>query len=92
MSFVITHVQKRDVKNKMDGVNRILSLVPVTFIFLRMWSTIQYYFTLYLAHVAAKNGGHCIPNGLKTAHVVLAVFQVHVYICVCVLDRIACIW
>jgi len=61
--------------NVMTKVNKILVFIPVLFIVLRVWATVQYFFSVYVVQNALHNG-HCIPNDLHVPHVVLGVLQV----------------
>ena len=54
-----------------------LIFIPVLFILLRVWATIQYFYTVYLTNIAlVVEDGYCIPSHLKGPHVVLGIFQV----------------
>ena len=59
----------------MTRVNKILVFIPVLFIILRVWATVQYFFSVYASYHAVNNG-RCIPEGLEVVHVVLGVLQV----------------
>ena len=63
------------IKVKMKTAKQTLLFIPVLFILLRMWCTVQYFYMIYLAN-EAQNKGWCIPVGLRSGHIVLGVFQV----------------
>jgi len=60
----------------MTRVNKILVFIPVLFIILRVWATVQYFFSVYVSRYHAIDNGRCIPAGLKVVHVILGVLQV----------------
>ncbi len=60
--------------NRMAQVESRLLAIPIIFILLRMWGTIQFFFSLAVAdHV---NDG-CVPNSTHIAFFVLGILQVH---------------
>lgn len=61
----------------MKSAKKTLVFIPLLFIMLRVWATIQYFYTVYLTNTALiVKDGYCVPSYLKKVHVVLGVFQV----------------
>ena len=58
--------------------NLILVFIPVAFVFLRVWCTVQYFYTVQLVEQAQLDANHCIDLGLKKGHLALAVLQVFI--------------
>ena len=54
-------------------VNKILVLIPILFIILRIWSTFQHFYFIYLTDNAVDG---CISRGEKTVYVALGFLQV----------------
>ena len=65
------------VEEKMKVAKRLLIFIPVMFILLRIWCTLQYFYTVYLANIA-QNDGQCIPIGFKDGQLILAILQVYI--------------
>lgn len=63
------------VEERIKAAKRLLVLIPVVFVLLRMWCTVQYFYTVYLANIA-QNDGQCISTGFKDGHLVLGILQV----------------
>ena len=63
------------IKVKMRVAKQTLVFIPILFILLRMWCTLQYFYVVYLAN-NAENNDWCIPVGLKDGHFVLGILQV----------------
>ncbi|XP_019849009.1 PREDICTED: probable G-protein coupled receptor 157 isoform X2 [Amphimedon queenslandica] len=65
-------------KKSMKQIEFKLFLIPVAFILLRMWGTLQFFFSIIVFHggqslVDTKTG--CVPDGVYYTYKVLAVFQ-----------------
>ena len=74
--YVVGHhdpERSASVKEKMKIAKRTLVFIPILFILLRMWCTIQYFYVVYLAN---ENNDWCIPVGLKDVHLILGILQV----------------
>ena len=54
-------------------VNKILTLIPLLFIFLRIWSLVQY---IYTVSIAKHYPDGCVPQGLKAGYLTLGIMQV----------------
>ena len=54
-------------------VNKILTLIPLLFIILRIWSLVQYFYTISIAK-RFPNG--CVPPGLKAGYLTLGIIKV----------------
>ena len=66
-----------NVEEKMKSAKKTLIFIPVLFILLRVWATIQYFYTVYLTNIALiVKDGYCVASHLKGTHVVLGIFQV----------------
>ena len=63
------------IEEKMKAAKRLLVFIPVMFILLRIWCTLQYFYTVYLANIA-QNDDQCIPTSFKDGQLVLAILQV----------------
>ena len=57
------------------GVQHRLLLIPIMFIVLRMWGTIQFFFSL-----VATGHGKCVSNSVNTVFIFLGVLQVCIII------------
>ena len=55
------------------GIERRLLLIPIVFILLRMWGTIQFFFSLATSDL---NQDGCVPYWVATVYHVLGVLQV----------------
>ena len=75
----MSHMQTRLVRTSveqvetLDRVGRILTLIPLLFILLRVWCTVQLIFVHYL-YSHKRNG--CILSGLRKGYVTFGVLQV----------------
>ena len=54
-------------------VNKILTVIPVLFIILRAWSTVQY---IYTNSIAKYHHNGCIPTTLKAGYLTFGILQV----------------
>ena len=75
------------------GVEKRLMLIPLMFVLLRMWGTIQFFFSIA---TSSLNQGGCVPPWMQTVYLVLGILQV---VCVCVYTHVvhisslcACTW
>lgn len=72
---------RRQVKSSSDPnessgfvrVNKILTLIPILFIILRIWSLVQYFYTI---SIAKRHPNGCVPHRLKTGYLTLGILQV----------------
>jgi formaldehyde-activating enzyme involved in methanogenesis len=66
-------MRNTNLEPKMVQVESRLLLIPVIFILLRMWGTIQFFFSLAVAD-SVDNG--CVPKSTHIAFYVLGILQV----------------
>ena len=78
-SIVIGHCNpERSIafEERMKTTKQLLLFIPLAFFLLRIWSTAQYFYTLYLSSIA-QNDGQCIPTGLRDGQLALGILQVY---------------
>ena len=56
-----------------ESVEKRLLYIPLVFIFLRIWGSIQFFFSIA---VGDQNRDGCIPNWIHTVFLVLGILQV----------------
>lgn len=57
----------------MAQVEKRLLAIPLLYILLRMWGTLQFFYSLT---VSGQKHGACIPEGVKIVYTVLGILQV----------------
>lgn len=59
-------------------VKQRLLLIPIVFILLRMWGTLQFFYSLAVSH---QNKDGCIPKTSQKVFLGFAIVQVCVFVC-----------
>ena len=78
MSTTVNSPQSPYIRDVRNEVKQRLLLIPIVFILLRMWGTIQFFFSLA---TSSQNHNGCIPPTSRKVFLILAIVQV----CVCVM-------
>ena len=78
ISSTVNSPQSPYVKEMRSEVKQRLLLIPIVFILLRMWGTIQFFYSLA---VSSQNHNGCIPPLSRRVFLALAIVQVCVYVC-----------
>ena len=73
MQLAQQHHGQQDLVIVTESVEKRLLYIPVVFIFLRIWGSIQFFFSIA---VADQNQEGCIPDWIHTVFLVLGVLQV----------------
>ena len=79
MSTTVNSPQSPYIRDVRNEVKQRLLLIPIVFILLRMWGTIQFFFSLA---TSSQNHNGCIPPTSRKVFLILAIVQVCVC-CVC---------
>ena len=58
---------------KSGGIEKRLLAIPLLFILLRMWGTLQFFYSLA---VSEQNHGGCIPSSVRSTFMVIGILQV----------------
>lgn len=53
-----------------------LAIIPVAFIFFRMWGTLQFFFSIIVFQLSAIDSTGCVPYGVYIIFEIFAVLQV----------------
>jgi len=61
---------------EVGGVEKRLLAIPLLFIFLRIWRTVQFFFSL---GVSGTNNNGCIPNNIHLGFFILGCLEVRIY-------------
>ena len=60
-----------------SNIEKRLLAIPLLFILLRIWGTLQFFYSLA---VASQNHAGCIPNTVRNAFMIIGILQVRVRI------------
>ena len=95
MSTTVNSPQSPYIRDVRNEVKQRLLLIPIVFILLRMWGTIQFFFSLA---TSSQNHNGCIPPTSRKVFLILAIVQVCVCVCyvcfiyiVCTLQVYVCV-
>jgi len=79
LKWPISESQAKFGESKTSGnVEKRLLLIPLVFILLRIWGTIQFFFSIATSEL---NEEGCVPNWVATIYFMLGLLQVQYYIC-----------